>query len=331
MLSFDALLQFAPLYFDVEICASFSVKVFGLGVWSISIRMRLEGPTPWHARGEASITLLFFDVDVSIDVSWGEPAGPPLPDVDVLPLLTAEIEKPENWRAFNPAGKTALVTIRSIPADEAALVLHPSGTLQIAQKLVPLEVPVSKLGNQRARDGQRFSLVPAAGGLARTGDVKERFAAAQFNDLDDAARLSAPAFEPMTGGIELTPAGNASFSAAAIKRANRYDLVTIDTAGAPPPRLLLRIEAVFAQRFFAGAAVGRSDLSAQSLRAKQPFAERVQAGDERFVIASSLDSAAIDGFSFGSEAEARARMSEMIGADPSLAGQVQVLPAFEAA
>jgi hypothetical protein len=327
--SFDALLQFSPLHFDVEIQSHFSVKVFGLGVWGLSIRLCLEGPTPWRARGEASIALLFFDIGVSIDVTWGEPRGAALPDVAVLPLLAAEIEKQENWRAFNPAERTGLVTLRGLPPNEVALVLHPAGTLRLVQKLVPLDVPIAKLGNRKASDGRRFSVSALPGGLEKSADVKESFAAAQFNDLSDADRLAAPGFEPMTGGLELTPAGSTAFSAAAIKRANRYELATIDTQGAPAARRLRGLETVFSRRFLAGAAVSRSGLSAHTQRAKVPFVDKVEAVGERFVVASALDNAAMPGGEFGSEAEARAHMAGMLRADPSLAGRVQVLPAFE--
>lgn len=330
--SFDALLQFSPLYFEVEIYSNFSVKVFGLGVWGLSIRVLLEGPTPWHARGEASISLLFFDVGVAIDVTWGEPRGEPLPDVDVLPLLAAEVGKLENWRAFNPAGNAGLVTMRSIPAEEAALVLHPSGTLQVVQKLVPLNVSVSKLGNSKVRDGQRFTLSAVAGGLSKSGDVKERFAAAQFNDLSDAQRLASPGFEPMKGGLELTPSGGTSFSSTAIKRSNRYELLTIDSQGAPQLKKLRGIDSVFAKRFLGGTAVAQSSLSAHNKRAKVPFKDHVTADDERFVLASTADNALHAGSAeFGSEVEARAHLDSVVHADPSLKGRVQVLPAFEVA
>jgi len=45
-LGFDALFQFSPFYFVIAISASFSVKVFGAGLFSVRIRGSLEGPTP---------------------------------------------------------------------------------------------------------------------------------------------------------------------------------------------------------------------------------------------------------------------------------------------
>lgn len=329
--SFDALLQFSPLYFDVEIYSNFSVKVFGLGVWGLSIRVRLEGPTPWHARGEASISLLFFDVDVSIDVTWGEPRGEPLPDVDVQPLLAAEVGKLANWRAFNPTGRAGLVTMRSIPPEEAGLILHPSGTLQIAQKLVPLDVPVSKLGGSKVRDGKRFTLSIAGSALHKSADVKERFAAAQFNDLSDADRFGAPAFEPMNGGVELTPVGQTSFSSTAIKRSNRYELLTIDSTGPKPLRKLRGLHLLLSQRLLSGAAVSRSTLSAHQQRALTPFKEKVVAKGEGYAVASAANNTRYGAVEFGSEAEARAHLAGLLQANPALHGQLQVLPSFELA
>jgi hypothetical protein len=85
--SFDALLRFSPFYLIVEVSAGFSVKVFGVGVWGVHLRGSLEGPTPWHIRGSAEIELLFFSIDVDVDVTFGEHRAETLPPIEVLPKL----------------------------------------------------------------------------------------------------------------------------------------------------------------------------------------------------------------------------------------------------
>ena len=70
--SFDALIQFSPFMFIVELSTSFSVKVFGVGVFGIGLSLAIEGPTPWHIHGSASISLLFFSIEVPVDVTFGE-------------------------------------------------------------------------------------------------------------------------------------------------------------------------------------------------------------------------------------------------------------------
>jgi hypothetical protein len=70
----------------------------------------------------------------------------------VLPLLTAELGKLTNWRALLPPGNTLLVSLRHLDAAEAALVLHPVGTLQISQRLVPLDLTLDTFGDQKPSD-----------------------------------------------------------------------------------------------------------------------------------------------------------------------------------
>src|SRR5690606_33264431 len=108
-IAFDALFQFSPFYMIIQVSASLSVKVFGIGLFSIRVKLTLEGPTPWKAHGSASISLLFFDVDVDIDVTWGESKNTTLPPISIMPLIVAEYEKQENWKALIPINSNLLV------------------------------------------------------------------------------------------------------------------------------------------------------------------------------------------------------------------------------
>ena len=78
------------------------------------MRGSLEGPTPWHVEGTGSISLLFFDIDVDFSHTWGEEIDTTLPPIDVMPLLKAEYEKLENWKAEVPAANSILVSLRKI-------------------------------------------------------------------------------------------------------------------------------------------------------------------------------------------------------------------------
>ena len=52
-LAFDALFQFSPFYFIFEISASLSVKVFGVGLFSVKVRGTLDGPGLTTSRAMA--------------------------------------------------------------------------------------------------------------------------------------------------------------------------------------------------------------------------------------------------------------------------------------
>lgn len=333
-IGFDALFQFSPFYFIIEVSASFSVKVFGIGLFSISVRMSLEGPTPWRARGTGSISILFFDIDVDFDVTWGEEEDTQLEPVDVMPLLAAELSKADGWKALPPAPSNLLVSLRRLDADRAAdaLVLHPLGALQVTQRAIPLDLRIDKVGNRRAVDARRFT-VAAGRGLAKRGDTREQFAPAQFRDMGDAEKLGKPAFEEENAGIELAPAGQDIASGAVVKRVNRYELSTIDSAFPPRRR---RFHDKFPRSLFdhfaRGSAVARSPLSHAVKQQHDPFgaADKIAVGDEGWTVAHMQDNTAVgDGAQFASEAQAQDFLAEHRAQNPGAAAHV--IPAFEVA
>ena len=69
-----------------------------------------------------------------------------------------------------------------------------------------------------------------AGALAVKGATREKFAAAQYRDMDDAAKLSAPAYEPLDSGVELGAAGQPWATGPLAQRNVRYETIIIDTA-----------------------------------------------------------------------------------------------------
>ncbi|HEY6798913.1 MAG TPA: DUF6603 domain-containing protein, partial [Kineosporiaceae bacterium] len=225
---FDALIQFSPFHFSVSVRTAFSVKVFGIGVYGVGIDLTVEGPGRWHAYGSASLSFFFFSVDIPIDVHFGSEGDTTLKPVDVLPILTGELGKRSNWLAVPPRGAQLSVTLRALDPAVADLVLHPLGTLQVAQKAVPLDVKLDKFGNTACKDGNLFRLA-ASGGFTKVRDISEPFAPAGFRNLDDAGRLSQPAFVPQDGGIELAAGGGEYRTGTTVTRHVRYNITIVDT------------------------------------------------------------------------------------------------------
>ncbi len=326
----DALIRFSPFYFIVSFSSHFEVKVFGVGVWGLRIRLEVEGPTPWRARGSAGISLLFFDIDVDIDVTWGEQRDTSLPPVHVLPKLVEELGKADNWRPLPPPGANLLVALRKLPEAESKVAFHPLGTLAISQRFAPLDAKLDRVGAQRPADGNRFSLAAASTGFAKRGDVPERFAPAQFEDLSDDERLSRQPFEERHGGVELSVAGEQLESGAAIVRVARYDLITVDTNARRHRRPFTRFSSLLFGHFLAGASVSLSPLSAQAKTLHVPVADGVATTPEGFAVALQEDNTAFAGTTvFASEGDARDWMASAVAGDRTLAGKLHVLPEFE--
>ncbi len=304
-----------------------SVKVFGIGLFSVSLDLTLSGPTPWEAKGTASISLLFFSISVDFDVTWGEQRDTTLPPVDVLPLLAAELNKPESWRTRSPVGGAPLVNLRALAASEADVVLHPLGTLFVQQRVVPLDIRVDKVGSERAADVSLCQVNVDGGGLVKVSNAVDMFALAQFQNLSDAQKLSLPSFEREHAGVELSPDGAAMASYRAVRRSARYEEIIIDSAGRQANPFVTYNSTLF-NHFLAGASVTRSPLAQAERTLRQPFSDRITVPGDSYVVASTRDNT-VDGPVFSSQAQARAHLDTLLAADPTRVDSLHVIPAME--
>jgi hypothetical protein len=332
-LGLDVLFRFSPFCFVVEFSASFSVRVFGTGLFSVRFRGSLEGPDPWHIQGHGSISVLLWDINIRIDVTWGEDRDSgQLPPVPVLPILTTELRRPDNWRAVAPPESRTLVTLRTLPAEEAGRVLHPTGVLQIRQRAVPLDLTLDRVGNQRPSDVNRLRLTAeAASGLAKRADLVERFAPAQFQNYSDAEKLSRPAFVPLHAGIELATAGAQVRSSVLVKRSVRYEEVILDTSFRRRRRRFQDYSGTLFRFQTAGCAAALSPLSMATRAQHQPYADTISTHLETYAVVNAATNRSFtpDSATFASEPAARDFLNAQVAANPALAGTIHVIPSFE--
>jgi hypothetical protein len=332
-LAFDALFQFSPFYFIITISASFSVKVFGAGLFSVRFSGSLEGPTPWRVAGEGSISILFFDISVDFEVTWGETNKATLPPIEVLPLIRAELNKPESWRALPPVGNNLLVSLRKMPAEEAALVLHPVGVLRVSQRAVPLALTLGKVGNQKPSDVNRLTIAVAGGGLAQKAEAFEQFAPAQFQEMSDAEKLSRPAFSKERSGLELSAAGEDLRTGGMTRRVVRYEEIILDSNF---KRFIFRFRllgSLLFNFFLGSAAVARSELSLATKKKYQPFADKIEVKDATYTVAFQSNNQAYSpaAATFTSEASAQEFLRGEAAKDGNLTETLHVIPSWERA
>ena len=327
-IGFDVLFQFSPFYFNAMISGSLDLQVGGLDLLSIDLRFSLEGPTPYRAHGTGSISILFFSIDVDFDVTWGDQQDTSLPPVHVLPIFVAEVQKQQSWKALPPPSSNLLVSLRQL--DPALAVLHPFGALEVTQRALPLDLTLDKLGTQKPDDVNRLDITSATSGTFNypLTPVEEQFAAAQYQQMTDAEKLSRPSFQQLKGGVTIGAAGGPQ-SSKMTRRKIAYQVTIIDKEPVRRPLWLLAIGALF-HPFLAGAAVARSPLSFQAKSQLAPYADKVAVGPEGFTIASTHDNTAVAGqATFSSEAMASEYMQRRLDDDPSLAGTMHVLPNHE--
>jgi hypothetical protein len=336
-LSFDVLFQFNPFYFIAEISAKLALRAGSSEIASISLDFTLEGPTPWRARGTAKLKICWFlTVKVRFDKTFGEARDTRLDDVRVLPLLQQALSEPGNWEAQAPGSRRLLVSLKTVRPGPGQVVAYPFGVLTIRQRVVPLAVRLQRFGSQRPADGDFFAVesVRAGQGSAAetlaTEPVQEQFAPAQFFDMSDAQKLASRSFERQAGGVRLSDTARLA-SDCAIRRVVEYDRHVIYPPGEQPKqrRFVLPDFLSFAQWAVQGAIAssplsqarsGRSALAPGPVRLEQEHYAVVKAGDLRPVE---------EGAVAGSEAGARDLLEGILRAEPALAGELLVVPAFE--
>jgi Family of unknown function (DUF6603) len=327
-IAFDVLIQFDPFHFVATLSAELAVRSGSEVLLGIRIDALLEGPTPWHAKGTGHFEISFIisvEIDVDMEVTIGESRHDTLPPVDVLPKLVEALGAATSWRAVLPSGSNLQVTLRALDPVTDGLVLHPFGSLEIREKVVPLNLDVQRVGTQRAADGHVFAVdqVSLGGVPGQLTSVREQFAPAQFVDMSDDQKLSRRSFELYDAGVQVGGGDHVN--------ADYFVLLQVayEVVYAPEHRkpMRFRLAGFLFDAFARHGAVSQSALSA-ARRAPSPLGTATVHYDaEHFAVASTDDLAVHDEtLVFRSEAEARAAMGQLVDRDPALGRKIQVVP-----
>jgi hypothetical protein len=237
---FDALFQFVPFAFEVEITARASISWHSVHLLGVDLDFTLSGPHPWHAKGDASFGVLWWDVSVGFDTTWGDATPAPLPPPpSIANALTDALSQPTAWTSELPADEPAWVTFAS-PANTppvgptSTIVVHPFAALVVRERAVPLGYLISQFGNVPLATTQQLDLTAVRIGstTVSTTPVTDSFAPGQFTQLTADQRLVAPSFETLQSGARIA-AGEARIGATA-RSSMDVDTEVVDPL-APPP------------------------------------------------------------------------------------------------
>ena len=330
-MAYDVLLQFSPLHFIAEFSAMLAVRSGSSTILSVRVDALLEGPTPWHAKGTGSFEIGFIisiTISVHFDITFGDDHGTVLPAIDVLAELATALQNPGNWRAELPPATAQRVSLRALPPDSKDLILHPFGTLQISQKVVPLHLAIARFGAKRPDPGHVFDIPDVKFGtvsIKRT-TVPEQFAPAQFLDLSDAEKLSRHSFETYDAGVVLGE-GDAPQTDYVALLDVVYEVIYVP---AKQLRVLFRLTAQVFSALVRVSAIGQSALSASRRAPSALAAPPVTLPAEQFAVATTTD-LTLHGSDlvFGSQAEAHQAMRQLTASDPGLHTALQVVPLYE--
>src|ERR1051326_1981529 len=339
-LGYDVLFQFDPFRFVAKLSGGIALRRRTSTIAGVTVSAQLSGPTPWDAQGEATLSLLFFDISVGFHVPGGEPP-PSIPSAteDLLALLLREYADTRNWRAEFPPNNHLHVSLRKIepPAGTEMLVIHPAGVLTFSQRSLPLEdYLIQKFGTKKPKAENKFKLTNATSdGSSIPADfqgVREQFAPANFSELSDSEKLSRKSFEKLPSGFQLTSTSNLATTLPVVRPVD-YELSylrqkQLQFSG------LFKLGLSAYRRLVKSSSPRQSVLAYQQNRISLNAPPTVALPKDAFAIASSDDlrSHVIDAQGpvlFATEAEAYQRQQELIADNPALAGNIQVVSHYE--
>lgn len=242
-LGFDGLFIFSPFSFEVEIRGGVDLSYDGTSLCGVHLYLLLSGPTPWYARGRATIEILFFSFDVGFEFTWGDEEKEVLPAKDPLVQLLEELKQPENWGAAQLNRYSLVESFReadpNIP-DNPELLLHPASQLELRQRVVPLapldDTRITKFGYAPVTghdwfDISGFIINNTPFGSEAIEDIPDYFAKAQFFDVAKDEQLSLPAFYREKAGIRVSAEGEVLVSASSSKKDVEYEVILLDEYG----------------------------------------------------------------------------------------------------
>lgn len=330
-LEFHALFIFSPFSFRFDFAAGVSLKFNSTVLAAVSVEGMIAGPRPWRVRGRASITLLFFDVTVSFDETFGSPPErEQIAAVDVWGRLLPALEDIRNWSAELPTGTSRGVSTAAASETPPQVRLDPFSTIAVRQKVIPLDRRISKLGEAPIGGAATFRIRTVRPGTAANiapipvSAVAEAFAASQYEPLDDAQRISRPSYEPMTAGVEAVSSG--ARAAGAVPVTYEWSTVYMASGGGRPGSVAADMMAFLA----ACSASGSENLSMAGLDRYAPLAtapSAVSLAPERWTVASTTDLRArrdVDPTAAYGEADAA-----IPDGDAATEADWQVVPAWE--
>ena len=212
-LGFDALIIFDPFFFRFDFRAGFALRKGRRRIAGISVKGMLSGPSPFHVKGEGCISILFFDVCVPFDATFGNRKQVSLPEKDPWGALSAAIADQRNWAPVLPNRQSTGVTFQ--PTTDDRLFVHPMGRLSFRQRVVPFNKTLERFGEFAIRGANRFDISGVEIGdepAASFTLVKDYMAPGLSEDLSDREKVTRDSFELEVVGVEAGSA-NAEFGA----------------------------------------------------------------------------------------------------------------------
>ena len=333
-LGYDLLAQLSPLHFEASFGGAIAVLAGGEEIMSLGLDLALSGPSPWHVKGQVKFKLLFVKITVGIDETFGSPDAPSVPDVDVAAEFRRQIADTRNWTATTPGQSELLVQLKpKLPIAAGEILAHPSSTLEFSERAIPLKVTIQRFGAAKPSGPSRFEVTGmTAGDDLAVAPVQSEFAPAQFFELSNDAKVSAPAFQAFDSGLRADPVALVRFGKP-VRRDFGYEDGVIDSAAQEFAHrssvLSHAVDTLQALDLLAGSSAGRSDLF-RARSATLPTGTEVRLAPVGYrVVDVATMKPAVAAAGLDSHVAAQQALQRIVAESPALAGRLTVVPEHE--
>jgi hypothetical protein len=295
-IGYDVLIQFDPFMFVAGFHASVQLKHGSTNLFKVSVAGELSGPRPLHVKGKATFEIFWCDFSVGFNKTLVSGEPPPRPEpLKVMDRLKPALADARNWGGQLPDGERRLVSLRErqVPGEIA---LHPLGKLSVKQSVVPLDLEIAKFGPTTPADARLFKLnsVSVSGKSVAFERERDFFAPAEFLQMTDDEKLTAPSFEPLTAGFSLNsdgfilPTGDLDLIE---EPAIRYETLIIDNKDKPArkPATPTPLNATYLAKQISFGAAARSDVRRSVAAKYSPAISKKALLKTGWVLVSSTD------------------------------------------
>jgi hypothetical protein len=175
-MSFDLIVVTEPnLFFEAELAARVKVKLFGIGLFSTSLKGSLEGPSPWVVAGKIKVKILWGSVSKSFRHEWGSRRALVGSPVSAKTVLAAEIANAGNWSSQRT--RPLPVVLRAAAGKELA----PLDEIEVRQARLPFGTRIEVLDGSPLSDAGVWTLSgDASTSVRKLSDLSDVFPERRF-------------------------------------------------------------------------------------------------------------------------------------------------------
>lgn len=207
--AFNALFQFNPFAFTVDMSAGLAVKLGRCTLCGISLAFELSGPAQWHAKGRAEFWVVI-KIKVNFNLTWGKTNnGKAIAPTNVYALFHDEFSNKEkertNWTVISSDQTDNMVTLQSF--DNLGLIIAPNDTIVFNQSAVPFNQDMDFYGESKIDDFCKLELEEVYIGDAPIKELKKEkssFAPSLIQKMSDKEKLTVESYKDMESGFSTT-------------------------------------------------------------------------------------------------------------------------------